>query len=92
MQHQDRHLENFYNTIGCQFLLEMALTLFAREMKKLTQMNTIKEYIAEHAKICIQAPLTFETNVPCTLQMFMRNLNPYLYKLMNVGRCGRFFT
>ena len=77
----------FRNAIRRQFASEMADVLVAREMDNLAQTGSVKDYIAEHSKLCVWAPPTVDVDSACCRQIFMRNMKPYLYKLMDVGRC-----
>lgn len=65
----------------------MACILVAKEMDNLAQKDSIKDYITEHSKLCIQADPTLDVDFSCCRKIFMRKMKLYLYKLIDLGRC-----
>lgn len=59
----------------------------ARELDSLAHSGSIKEYVEAHMKICQRAPSSFDVESAMVRHIFMRNMKPYLYKLMDISQC-----
>jgi hypothetical protein len=79
--------ERFAEQMRAQFTSKFADITIAREFDALMQTGSVKEYVEAHMKICQRAPANFDSESAMIRHIFMRNMKPYLYKLMDIGQC-----